>query len=137
MSVEEVNNFTPPKGLDITWHDYDYYQNEVTASIVGSEWCPEDTYFVYREEDNHMLAKLKVAQDGIRSSKYPIQSVRTLNTPSNFIADTEYDRLLSKAKVNDILVNTNTLNEYKKKKKVDSKEVDQNIFKVQIAEVVL
>jgi hypothetical protein len=102
MNVEEVNNFNPPQGIDITWHDYDYYQGEVTASITGLEWSPpnDDTYFVYKEEVNHMLSDLKIAQDGIKSSKYPIPFIRTVDTCKSFLEDTEYDYLISKGKVN-------------------------------------
>src|SRR5688572_19612108 len=93
MTPQEVDNFVPPQGIDISWNDYDYYQGEVTASITGVEWSPpnDDTYLVYREEVNHMLSNLKVGQDRIRSSKYPLNFIRTFDVCSDYIEDTPYD----------------------------------------------
>ena len=104
MTPEEVNAFNPPQGIDITWHDYDYYQDEVTASITGMEWCPTDTYLVYKEEINHMLADLKVAQDGIRTSKYPLNFIRNVDVCKSYLENTPYDYLISKGKINTEIV---------------------------------
>lgn len=113
MTPQQVNNFTPPKGIDITWHDYDYYQDEVTASITALQWAPDDTEFVYKEEVNHMLTNLKVAQDGIRSSKYPLPFIRTVDTCKDFIENTEYDYLISKGKISTEIVDKSRINSIK------------------------
>ena len=141
MTPHEVNNFTPPQGLNITWHDYDYENGEVTANITGCSWNPEDTVFVYKEEVNHMLAKVKVAQDGIRSSRYPLPFIRKIDTFTSFIKG-ENDRLISKGETRDVVVNGQQLKEAQAKcPKVDSEffydERNRKRYKVQLTGVTI
>lgn len=138
MSVKDVNNFTPPKGLDINWFDYDYYNDEVTACITGSEWCPQDTYFVYKEEVNHMLSKLKVAQDGIRDSTCKLPNVRNITTYTGHVKD-QYDHLLSNSKITNTIIDKPQLNDLKKYGKIDAEEFydkhNRKRFKVQMCDI--
>lgn len=139
MTPQEVNNFTPTQGLNITWHDYDYENGEVTANITGCSWNPEDTIFVYKDEINHMLAKMKVAQDGIRSSKYPLPFIRKIDTFTSFIKG-EHDYYRSKGETRDVSIDGKQLKELEAKcQKVESEfyydKRDRKRYKVQVTGV--
>lgn len=114
MTPNEVNNFIPTQGLNITWHDYDYENGEVTANITGCSWNPEDTIFVYKEEINHMLAKMKVAQDGIKSSKYPLPFIRKIDTFTSLIRG-ENDHYRSKGETRTTTIDGQQLKELQAK----------------------
>lgn len=141
MTPNEVNKFVPTQGLNITWSDYDYENGEVTASITGCEWNPEDTYFVYKEEVNHMLAKMKVAQDGIRSSKYPLPFVRRIDTFTSLI-NGQNDHYISKGETHQTTITGEQLKELQSKcKHVDATpfydEYNRKRYKVQITGVTI
>lgn len=88
MTPHQVNNFNPLKGVDITYLDYDYYDNEVTARMVASEFNPDTDNIVNKEDLQKYINTLPIARDGIRWSKY---STKILRKTEGFIGDSSLD----------------------------------------------
>lgn len=84
MTVNEVNNFNPLRGVDITYLDYDYENGEVTARMVASEFHPDPKYIVNKEVIQEYINTLPIAQDGIRWSKH---TPKTLRKTESFVND--------------------------------------------------
>jgi len=76
MTVNEVNNFDPLRGVDVTYLDYDYENGEVTARMIASEFHPDPKYIVHKETLQNYINTLPVAQDGIRWGKHGCDLLR-------------------------------------------------------------
>jgi hypothetical protein len=76
MTPKDVDNFNPLRGVDVTWLDYDYYQGEVTARMIASEFHPDPKYIVFKENLDKFINDLPVSQDGVRWSKHEPESLR-------------------------------------------------------------
>lgn len=99
MNVKQVNDFTPLKGVDISWLDYDYYQGEVTARLVASEFNPDPQDMVYKEDFQNYINSLPICQDGIRHSKFkPNQLRKTEGFINDSTMDKSFDHKRSNAK---------------------------------------
>lgn len=99
LTPKQVNNIVLPKGVDVTWLDYDYPNGEVTARIIASEFDPDPQQVVYKERLQEYINTLPVCKDGIRWSKFGTEKLRKLE---GFIGDSsmdgQYDHKRSNAK---------------------------------------
>jgi hypothetical protein len=57
------------KGIDIIWHNYDYYKREIVAQFIGSDIAVR--YPVYRETIDNELEQLNkiIVQDAVKFQK--------------------------------------------------------------------